>query len=96
MRVQVHTPQGLSGRIQRSDGHYVFTFDPAANAESLRAVLSGKPGAYRDVALLNAAAALIVAGKAKDLRDGVAQGQKALDSGGAAEKLKRLIAVSNA
>ncbi|HEY4082963.1 MAG TPA: type II toxin-antitoxin system HipA family toxin [Burkholderiaceae bacterium] len=33
MRVLVHTPQGLAGRLQRSDGHYVFTFDPAANAD---------------------------------------------------------------
>ena len=46
-------------------------------------VLNGKPSPYRDVALLNAAAALIVAGRAKDLKDGVAIGAKSLDSGAA-------------
>ena len=67
-----------------------------ANAKALRAVLDGRPSAYRDVALLNAAAAFIVAGKAKDLKEGVALGTKSLDSGAASEKLKRLVAVSNA
>lgn len=70
--------------------------DAQTNAVSLRGVLEGKPGAFRDVALLNAGAALVVAGKAANLKEGVALGAKALDSGAAAEKLKRLIAVSNA
>ena len=69
--------------------------DADANAVALRGVLEGKPGAYRDVALLNAAAALIVAGKAKDLKEGVAIGARTLDSGAAAARLKQLIAVSN-
>ncbi len=70
--------------------------DAQANAKALSAVLQGKPSAYRNVALLNAAAALIVAGKAKDLKEGVALGTKSLDSGAAAEKLNRLVAISNA
>jgi len=57
-------------------------------------VLNGKPSPYRDVALLNAAAALIVAGRAGDLKEGVAIGAKSLDSGAAAARLKHLIAVS--
>ena len=69
--------------------------DADANAVALRSVLEGIPSAYRDVALLNAAAALIVAGKAKDLKEGVAIGIKTLDSGAAAAKLKQLVAVSN-
>ncbi|HWV95714.1 MAG TPA: anthranilate phosphoribosyltransferase [Xanthobacteraceae bacterium] len=69
--------------------------DAAANAIALSDVLNGKPSAYRDVALLNAAAALVVAGRAKDLKDGVAIGAKALDSGAAAARLTHLIAVSN-
>ncbi len=69
--------------------------DAEANATALRSVLEGKPGAYRDVALLNAAATLIVAGKAKDLKEGVAIGVRTLDSGAAAARLKQLIAVSN-
>jgi len=69
--------------------------DADANAVALRSVLDGKPSPYRDVALLNAAAALIVAGKAKDLKEGVAIGVKTLDSGAAAARLKQLVAVSN-
>jgi anthranilate phosphoribosyltransferase len=70
--------------------------DADANAIALQSVLDGKPGAYRDVALLNAAAALIVAGCAKDLKEGTALATKSLDSGAAAARLKHLIAVSNA
>ncbi len=65
------------------------------NAETLRSVLDGKPGAYRNVALLNAAAALVVAGRAKDIKEGVALGAKSLDTGAAADRLKRLVAISN-
>lgn len=70
--------------------------DAVANANALRDVLDGKPGAYRNVALINAAAALVVAGQAKDLKEGVALGTKALDTGAATDRLTRLVAVSNA
>ena len=70
--------------------------DAEANASALRDVLNGKPGAYRNVALINTAAALVVAGKAKDLKEGVALGTKALDTGAATDRLTRLVAVSNA
>ncbi len=70
--------------------------DAQTNADALLGVLKGKKGAYRDVALLNAAAALIVAGRAKDLKDGVAIAAKSIDSGEAEGRLDRLIAVSNA
>ena len=66
------------------------------NAKALQAVLDGTPGAFRDVALLNAAATLVVAGKAANLKDGVLIGRKSLDGGAAAKKLDHLIAVSNA
>jgi len=69
--------------------------DAAANAVALQSVLDGRPGPYRDIALLNAAAALIVAGRAATLREGVAIGRNAIDSGAAAARLKHLIAVSN-
>jgi anthranilate phosphoribosyltransferase len=82
--------------LPRANGADLKGGDAEANAKSLSAVLQGKPSAYRNVALLNAAAALIVAGKAKDLKEGVALGTKSLDSGAAAEKLNRLVAVSNA
>ncbi|WP_420131459.1 anthranilate phosphoribosyltransferase [Rhodopseudomonas sp.] len=70
--------------------------DAEANAVALRAVLEGMPGPYRDVAVLNAAATLIVAGKAKDLKEGVALATQSIDSGAAEARLKKLIAVSAA
>jgi anthranilate phosphoribosyltransferase len=69
--------------------------DADANAVALQSVLDGMPSPYRDVALFNAAAALVVAGRAKDLKDGVAIGTNSIDSGAAAARLKHLVAVSN-
>jgi len=70
--------------------------DAQTNATALLDVLNGKAGAFRDVAVFNAAAALIVAGRAKDLREGVGIAQKAIDSGEAKRRLERLVAISNA
>jgi anthranilate phosphoribosyltransferase len=81
--------------LPRASGDALKGGDAAANAIALQAVLDGKPSAYRDVALLNAAAALIVAGRARDLKEGVSLGATSLDSGAAAARLKQLIAVSN-
>src|SRR6266436_1686699 len=69
--------------------------DAATNAAALKAVLEGRKSAYRDVAVLNAAAALVVAAKAETLADGLKLAQHAIDSGGAEGSLDRLIAVSN-
>ncbi|MBR0697471.1 anthranilate phosphoribosyltransferase [Bradyrhizobium lablabi] len=69
--------------------------DADANAVALQSVLNGKPSAYRDVALFNAAAALVVAGRVRELKEGVALGIQSLDSGAAALRLQRLVAVSN-
>jgi len=82
--------------LPRADPDALRGGDAEANAAALRGVLGGQPGAYRDVALLNAAAALIVTGKAQDLKQGVALGTTSLDSGAAEARLQRLIAVSNA
>jgi anthranilate phosphoribosyltransferase len=70
--------------------------DAKTNAEALCGVLKGRPGPFRDVAVLNAAAALVVAGRATQLKEGVAIANKSLDSGAAEGALDRLIAVSNA
>lgn len=70
--------------------------DAAHNAEALRGVLDGKPGPYRDVALLNAAATLVVAGKAKDIKEGAKLAAQSIDSGEARKRLDRLVAVSSA
>ncbi len=66
------------------------------NAQALVDVLKGKSGAFRDVAVLNAAAALVVAARAKDLKQALALAQKSIDSGEAASRLQRLVAISNA
>ena len=70
--------------------------DADHNAKALLDVLKGKPGPFRDVSILNAAAALVVAGKAKDLKEGAALAAKSIDSGEAEGRLDRLIGVSNA
>jgi anthranilate phosphoribosyltransferase len=69
--------------------------DAAHNAEALRMVLAGAEGPYRDTVLLNAGAALVVAGVADDLADGVALAAASIDEGKAIERLERLIQVSN-
>ena len=61
------------------------------NATILRRVLSGASGSQRDVVVLNAAAAMLAANKAKNIQDGVALAQKTIDSGLALEKLNQLI-----
>ncbi|WP_010163994.1 anthranilate phosphoribosyltransferase [Sphingomonas sp. PAMC 26617] len=68
--------------------------DPVHNAAALRRLLTGETGAYRDAVLFNAAAALIVAGTAQTLSDGVTRATEALDSGAANTLLDRWIAYS--
>ncbi len=68
--------------------------DATENAKALLDVLKGKKNAFREVAVLNAAAALIVAGKAGDLKEGATLAAKSIDSGEAEGRLDRLIAVS--
>jgi anthranilate phosphoribosyltransferase len=69
--------------------------DATENAKALLDVLKGKKSAYRDVAVLNAAAALVVAGRAPDLRSAVDLAATSITSGEAEARLERLIAVSN-
>ncbi|WP_349370395.1 anthranilate phosphoribosyltransferase [Salinarimonas sp.] len=70
--------------------------DPAHNAAALRAVLEGERTAYRDIAVLNAGASLVVAGAAADLAEGVAKAAEAIDSGAAKTALARLVRASQA
>jgi len=69
--------------------------DAAHNADALRHVLAGKQSAFRDAAVMTAAAALIVAGREPGLKQGVAAAQKAIDSGAAEAALSTLVKVSN-
>jgi anthranilate phosphoribosyltransferase len=65
------------------------------NAAHIRAVLGGLKGPLRDIVLLNAAAALLVAGKASTLREGVALASKSIDSGKALAVLEALVRLSH-
>lgn len=68
---------------------------PQENAQAIHDLLDGKPSAFRDIVRLNAGAALVVAGKAKDLADGAAMAAASIDSGKAKAALERLRAITN-
>ena len=67
---------------------------PEANGRAFRALLAGEPSAYRDAVLLNSAAALVVAGKAADLAEGVSTAGESIDSGAAHGKVQGLARVA--
>lgn len=69
---------------------------PAENAAAFRALLDGAAGAYRDAVLLNSAAALVVAGKASNLKDGVVMARSSIDSGAARAKVAALAKLTHA
>jgi anthranilate phosphoribosyltransferase len=87
------TPESVG--LDRAKPETLRGGDADENAKALTDVLKGKRGPFRDVAILNAAAGLVVAGRAKDLKQGVGLAAKAIDSGEAEGRLGRLIAVSN-
>ncbi len=70
--------------------------DGAHNAVALKGVLEGDATPYRDISLANAAASLVIAGKAGDLKEGMTLARKSLESGAANATLERLVRVSNA
>jgi anthranilate phosphoribosyltransferase len=67
---------------------------PAENAAALRALLEGRKGPYRDIVLLNAAAALLVGDKVETLAEGVALAGQVIDDGRALAALEKLVAIS--
>ncbi|UFN50812.1 anthranilate phosphoribosyltransferase [Roseomonas sp. OT10] len=82
--------------LPRSPAEQLRGGEPAENAAALTELLGGAPGAYRDCVLLNAAAALVVAGVANDLRRGAAMAAESVDRGAAAAVLERLRALTAA
>jgi anthranilate phosphoribosyltransferase len=86
-------PEGVG--LPRAKPEALRGGDAATNGAALRGVLEGKKGPLRDVAVLNAAAALVVAAKAADLQAGIALAQESIESGEAEGRLDRLIVVSN-
>lgn len=81
--------------IARAPIEALIGSDAPANAAKLRAVLAGEPGPYRDIVILNAAAALVIAGRARDLQEGATLAAQSLDAGHGARALDRLIAITN-
>jgi anthranilate phosphoribosyltransferase len=82
--------------LKRADPASLKGGDAAHNAHALRGVLEGAQNAYRDIAVFNAAAALVVAGNVGGLTEGVERANHSLNSGAAKRTLENLVAVSNA
>jgi anthranilate phosphoribosyltransferase len=80
--------------LPKSDPGALKGGDAATNAGIIRGVLSGTPGAARDVVLFNAGASLFVAGAAATLREGLARAAASIDSGQAMRTLDRLVRLS--
>ncbi|HZK99924.1 MAG TPA: anthranilate phosphoribosyltransferase [Caulobacteraceae bacterium] len=94
MRLFTITPEAVG--LPRAAVADIQGGDPGENAEAIGALLAGAGGAYRDVVLLNAAAAFLIGERVETLRDGVAMAAAAIDSGAAATALRRLIAATAA
>jgi len=88
------SPQELG--LELADPKDLKGGDPAMNAALTLAVLKGGSGPRRDIVLLNAAAALVVAGKAASLKEGLPLAAQSIDSGAALKKLEDLKRLSNA
>jgi anthranilate phosphoribosyltransferase len=80
--------------VSRADISALRGGDAAANAAALKEVLQGKPSAFSDASLMTAGAALLVAGRAADIREGVELAKKAISSGRAMAALETLVRVS--
>jgi len=77
--------------LSRAEPDQLRGGDPAHNAQAIRELLDGRPGAYRDIVLLNTAGALLVAEAAETLREGVEQAAAAIDDGRARAALDGLV-----
>ena len=81
--------------FERCDKSELKGGTPSENAEIVREILSGKKGHKRNAVLMNAGAALYIAGKAGSMKDGISLAAKIIDSGKALETLKTFVEVSN-
>lgn len=81
--------------IARATRESLIGGEPEDNAAALRRLLDGESGAYRDISVLNAAAALVVCGKSSSLREAAAMAQKSIDNGSARQALRDLVRISN-
>ena len=69
--------------------------DPKQNAKKIIQLLDGERGPYRDIVLLNSAAALYIDNKVRSLKDGISISKNSIDNGNAKNALKNLVKVSN-
>jgi anthranilate phosphoribosyltransferase len=81
--------------LARADCEAVVGGDPGRNAEIARRILEGEAGACRDLAVINAAAALVAVDKASRLEEGARMAEQAIDSGAALATLERFVAKTN-
>ena len=81
--------------LDRADAQALKGGSVETNVAITRDILDGRGGPARDIAMLNAAGALVAAGKAKDLTEGLELAARAIDSGGGADKLEALIEFTN-
>lgn len=93
LRRFILTPEAVG--MNRAAPAHLKGGDAAHNAAAMRQLLAGQTGPYRDIVLLNAAAAFVVAETVGTLTDGVALGAQVIDSGAAARTLDRLIHITN-
>jgi anthranilate phosphoribosyltransferase len=92
IRPYVVAPENFG--FERASEDWVKGGDAAFNAAITRAILAGEPGPRRHVVLMNAAAALVACGLADDLANGIRLAGDSIDSGAAADRLQRLVTVS--
>jgi anthranilate phosphoribosyltransferase len=93
VRVFVLAPEDAG--LKRAQASDLKGGDATVNAKALRAVLGGEKGAYRDIVVLNAAAALVVGGRAADIASGARLAEQVIDSGAALACLDRMVAITN-
>ena len=94
-RVNTFEITPADGGLPVHDIKEILGGDAQYNANAINDVLDGKPSAYRDIVLLNAGAAMVIADKAENLKDGVVQAASAIDEGNARAALDNLVRVSN-
>lgn len=94
-RVDTYTIEPEDFGLPRANLDDIRGGDAQENAGIILSVLKGEPGARRDIVLLNAAAALLAAGRATDFPDGITQAAEAIDSGRALEKLEGMKRITN-
>jgi anthranilate phosphoribosyltransferase len=95
-RIREFTVSPADAGLPQADISAIRGGEPPENAAAITALLSGRRGPFRNVAVLNAAAALIVADMAGNLREGAALAAAAIDDGRAAAALASLVAITNA